>query len=111
VNFIVKDLDSAISLYKDADIATIKTRGDKGVAMAAKAKVLLYAASDLHNSAKNSSAIGSYAHPELLGYAGGDPTARWQAAKDAAKAFIDLGKYSLYTANADKSRSFLKKIR
>lgn len=106
VNFIVHDLDTAISLYKDADIGAIKTRGDKGVAMAVKAKVLLYAASDLHNPAKNGAVAGSFANPELIGYTGGNATERWQAAKDAAKAVIDLGRYSLYTGNADKQRNF-----
>ena len=106
VNFIVADLDQAISLYDEADIGTIKTRGDKGVAMAAKAKVLLYAASDLHNSAKNGVVTSGYAHPELVGYVGGDAAARWQAARDAAKAVIDLNKYHLYTGNPDKQRNF-----
>jgi hypothetical protein len=93
-------------LYKDADIATIKTRGDKGIAMAVKAKVLLYAASDLHNNAKNAAVVGSYSRPELLGYTGGDPNTRWQAARDAAKAVIDLGRYSLYSGNSNLSRNF-----
>jgi starch-binding outer membrane protein, SusD/RagB family len=106
INFIVKDLDKAIGLYPAADIGSIKTRADKGVAMAIKAKVLLYAASDLHNNAKNSAVVSGFAHPELLGYVGGDATARWQAAKAAAKAVIDLGKYQLYTGNTDFSRNF-----
>lgn len=106
VNFIVADLDKAIALYKDADIGTVKTMGDKGIAMAVKAKVLLYAASDLHNSAKNTEITSGYTHPELVGYTSGDATERWKAAKDAAKAVIDLGKYSLYTGNPDLVRNF-----
>src|ERR1700730_788547 len=106
VNFIVKDLDSAIALYDVADVGADKTRADKGVAMAAKAKTLLYAASDLHNSSKNSAVFSGYSSPELIGYVGGDATARWQAAKAAAKAVIDLNKYSLYNANPDTSRNF-----
>lgn len=106
VNFIVADLNKAISLFDVSGVGTIKTRGDKGVAMAAKAKVLLYAASDLHNSAKNSVVTAGYASPALIGYTGGDATARWQAVKDAAKAVIDLNKYHLYTGNTDKVRNF-----
>ncbi len=106
VNFIVADLDKAISLYDVSDVGKIKTRADKGVAMTAKAKVLLYAASDLHNSAKNGAVTAGYSHPELVGYVGGDATARWQAAKDATKAVMDLNKYSLYTGNSDKVRNF-----
>ena len=59
---------------------------------------MLYAASDLHNPAKNSVVTTGFSNPELLGYTGGDATARWTAAKNAAKAVIDLGKYSLYKA-------------
>jgi hypothetical protein len=105
INFIVSDLDNAISLMT-APIGVDKTKADKGTAMALKSIVLLYAASDLHNSNLNGAVSSSYAHPEYLGYVGGDPNARWQAAKDAAKAVIDLGVYHLYTGNTDKSRNF-----
>ncbi len=106
VNLIVSDLDKAITLYSADEIGLVKTRADKGVAMAAKAKVLLYAASDLHNPAKNGVITSGYSNPELVGYTSGDATARWQAAKDAAKAVIDLNVYSLYNSNPDKVRNF-----
>lgn len=64
--------------------------------MALKARVLLYAASDLHDQTKaaaNSSMLGSFGHYELLGYTSGDQKTRWEKARDAAKAVIDLGKY------------------
>lgn len=106
VNFIVNDLDTAISLYPDTGIGLVKTRGDRGVAMAVKAEVLLYAASDLHNPTKNGAITSGYAHPELVGYTGGDPTARWDSAIVAAKAVIDLNKYSLYKGDADPVTNF-----
>lgn len=106
INFIIADLDRAIGLYRDEDIGSAKTRADKGVAMALKAKTLLYAASDLHNNTKNGVVTSGYSNPELVGYTGGDPQARWKAAKDAAKAVIDLNKYHLYTGNPDKVRNF-----
>lgn len=91
VNFIVSECDSAATLLStDGD----RSRATKGAAMALKARTLLYAASDFYNS--NASWAGSYAHPELVGYVGGDRTARWQAAKDACKAVMDLGVYSLF---------------
>jgi len=71
-------------------------RATKGAALALKSRALLYAASDLYNTP---SVWGSYAHPELVGYtnvSAGDREARWQKAKDAAKAVMDLGVYSLY---------------
>ncbi|MEO8961174.1 MAG: RagB/SusD family nutrient uptake outer membrane protein [Ginsengibacter sp.] len=75
-------------------IASNKGRATKGAALALKSRVLIYAASDLHNS--NASWASGYANPELVGYVGGDRIARWQAAKDAAKAVIDLNFYGLY---------------
>lgn len=91
VNFIVADCDTAATLLP---VTGDKARATKGAALALKSRVLLYAASDLYNS--QASWSPGYAHPELVSYIGGDRTARWQAAKDAAKAVIDLGVYSLY---------------
>ena len=94
VNAIVGDLDSAAMLLSGKSLTSGRATAD--AAMALKARVLLYAASDLHDipTAKAKSAtISAYAHPELLGYVSGDRTARWQKAKDAAKAVIDLGTY------------------
>ncbi len=96
INYVIGQIDSAAMNLSD----TYPTDGkvSKGAALAFKARVLLYAASDLHNSAKNSVVTSGFSNPELLGYTGGDATARWTAAKNAAKAVIDLGKYSLYKA-------------
>jgi hypothetical protein len=94
VNSIVSDLDSAALLLDGKKLGL--GRATKDAAMALKARVLLYAASDLHDipTAKaKSSLIAGYANPELLGYVSGDRVARWQKARDAAKAVIDLGKY------------------
>lgn len=94
MNFIVSQLDSAAMYLPDE----YPTDGhiSKGAVLALKSRVLLYAASDLHNPAKNSVVSSGYSNPELLGYTGGDATARWTAAKNAAKAVMDLNKYSLY---------------
>ena len=96
INFVVGQLDSSAMYLPD----TYPTNGrvSKGAALAFKARVLLYAASDLHNPEKNSIVTTGYSNPELLGYTGGDVAARWTVAKNAAKAVIDLGKYSLYKA-------------
>jgi hypothetical protein len=94
VKFIVSDLDSAKLLLTGKSLTLGRATAD--AAMALKARVLLYAASDLHDmpTAKaNSALLNGYAHPEYLGYVSGDRTARWTAARDAAKAVIDLNKY------------------
>ena len=89
-------MDSAASMLPLVQSGDNDGRATKGAALALKARVLLYAASDLHNPQKNSTVTSGFSHPELLGYTDGDAAARWQAAKDAAKAVIDLGIYSLY---------------
>jgi hypothetical protein len=66
--------------------------------------VLLYAASDLNNTNK----FSSYSNPEYLGYtsySATDRAARWTAAKDAAKAVMDLNIYSLYKAEPSPTDS------
>jgi starch-binding outer membrane protein, SusD/RagB family len=94
VKSIVGDLDSASLLLKGKTLAP--GRATNEAAMALKARVLIYAASDLHDmpTAKaKSTLLNGYAHPEYLGYVSGDRTARWTAARDAAKAVIDLNKF------------------
>ena len=90
VNFIVSDLDQAAALLDGK--STVDGRASKISAMALKARVLLYAASDLHDAAKakaNSSVLSGFSNIELLAYSTGDQQSRWQAAKDAAKAVLD----------------------
>lgn len=96
ISYVVGQIDSAALFLPDA----YPTDGHvtRGAALAFKARVLLYAASDLHNSGKNGDVTSGFSNPELLGYVGGDANARWTAAKNAAKAVIDLNKYSLYKA-------------
>jgi len=96
INFIVGQCDSA-AMHLVGSYPTDGTISE-GAALALKARVLLYAASDLRNPAKNSVVTSGFSNPELLGYKSGDATTRWTAAKNAAKAIIDLGKYSLYKA-------------
>lgn len=81
VDFIKADLDEAAQLLQ------LKNEMDQGratreAALALKSRVLLFAASDL-------TADGT-AENELVGYANPDRTALWTAARDAAKAVMDL---------------------
>lgn len=87
---IVSDCDSAALLLDGKTMA--KGRATKPAALSLKARVLLYAASDLHDipTAKaKSSVIADFPKPEFLGYTSGDRKARWQAAQTAAKAALD----------------------
>lgn len=93
VKFIVADLDKAATLLDGK--ATTDGRATKLSALALKSRVLLYAASDLHDGptvkAKVSS-LASYSNLDLVAYPSGDRASRWQAAKAAAKAVLDAGK-------------------
>jgi hypothetical protein len=94
INFIVDDCEKAAALLPLEQAGSNYGRATKGAALALKARVRLYAASDLYNC--RASWAPGYANPELVGYTDDNRTARWQAAKDAAKAVIDLGVYSLH---------------
>ncbi|PSL30314.1 RagB/SusD family nutrient uptake outer membrane protein [Dyadobacter jiangsuensis] len=90
VKFIVADCDSAAALLKGK--ADQKGRASEVSALALKSRVLLYAASDLHDvpTAKAKSAvIAEFPNPEFLGYTAGERKARWTAAQAAAKAALD----------------------
>jgi hypothetical protein len=90
VNFIVSDLDQAAAALKG--VAVVKGRASEIAALALKARVLTYAASDLHDQAKataKSTTLTGFANPELLVYTGGTQINRWEQAKAAAKAVID----------------------
>lgn len=105
INFIVSDCDSAALLLDGKTLA--KGRATKLASMALKARVLLYAASDLHDipTAKAKSAtIAAYATPELVGYTSGDRTARWTAARDAAKAVLDASSGYKFGLSAPDTR-------
>jgi hypothetical protein len=94
VNAIVKDCDEAAALLDGKNMD--RGRTNKAAALALKARVLLYAASDLHDiptSKAKSSVIAAYTTPELIGYVSGNRIERWQKAKDAAKAVLDITSY------------------
>lgn len=86
INYIVSELDAAaIDLANVAKSFKIAWgRGTKEAAMGLKARILLYAASPLYNKGNNGSA------------------SQWSSAAVAAKAIIDLNKYSLYTGGFAK---------
>lgn len=90
VDFIVADLDQAASLLDGKTLGAGRT--NKLAALALKARVLLYAASDLHDMATasaNSTLLSGYSNKEFLGYTSGSRTTRWQAAKDAAAVVLN----------------------
>lgn len=92
IDFIVAELNKAADYLPLAHSGSNKGRATKGAALALKSRVLLYAASDLYN--KNY--FSDFEKPELVGYTDGKQQERWRAAKEAAKAVIDLKLYSLH---------------
>lgn len=94
IQYIVDECDLAASLLPLNYVTSADDigRASKGAALALKSRILLYAASELYN---NTSWAPGYAAPALISSTSGSRTAKWQAAKDAAKQVIDLGIYSL----------------
>ena len=86
VNFIVADLDEAARLLKIKSEMEMG-RANKEAALATKSRVLLFAASDL-------TADGTAESP-VVGYENPDRITLWTAARNAAKAVIDLGTLEL----------------
>ncbi|WP_020533164.1 RagB/SusD family nutrient uptake outer membrane protein [Flexithrix dorotheae] len=88
VDFIVKELDEAIALFPPEKVT--RTGAEFGrvsisACMALKSRVLLYAASKLHDPSTTPNG-------PLYDYT---KATKWQDAADAAKALIDLNAYSL----------------
>ncbi|MES2276423.1 MAG: RagB/SusD family nutrient uptake outer membrane protein [Bacteroidota bacterium] len=95
VKYLVGELDAIAPNMPLSYTGLDYGRITKGACLALKARVLLYAASPLYNG-------GSTATSAPLIAATAYPTAdanRWVAARDAAKAVMDLGVYALNTNN------------
>ncbi|CAN5162465.1 RagB/SusD family nutrient uptake outer membrane protein [soil metagenome] len=94
IQYIIEQSDLAASLLPLSYAGTGDVgRVTKGAALALKSRILLYAASDLYN---DPSWAGGYTNLELIASTSGNRTEKWQRAKDAAKAVMDLGIYRLH---------------
>ncbi len=88
VDFINTDCNEAISLLPNTYHTALRGRITKGAALALKAKLLLYAASPLFNTATPYLSMPDPANNTLICYGNADVN-RWKLAADAAKAVID----------------------
>lgn len=94
--FIISEIDKAIEVLplEIEDTKAFAGRLTKGAAMAAKSRILLYAASPLFNGCEYYKGMtnirGEYLFPQTA-----DPN-KWTKAAEAAKAVIDLNMYKLY---------------
>lgn len=97
IDFIIADLDQAITLLEGKSM--VDGRTSELAALALKSRVLLYAASDLHDAPTaqaNSSLLAGYGDIDLLAYTSGNRTERWQRAQAAAMEVIQKGSGNLY---------------
>lgn len=100
INFMVRELDKAIELLPESISDVISAysnmgRATKGAAMALKTRILLFAASPLYNGQNGTGIYASFKNSrgELLFPA--YDASKWDKVHDAAKAIIDMDKYSL----------------
>ncbi len=98
IEYLVKELDEAADLLEAPDVQRPEDYGrvNKGFCMGLKARILLFAASDLYNGGQES--IASAEQKPLIGYPSRD-AARWTRAREAAEALINTGWYSLVENN------------
>lgn len=82
-------------------------RATKGMALAVKARLLLYAASPLYNGNTDGILAGFKTVAGLPLISSKKDPSKWQKAANAAKAVIDLGQYKLYK---DPSGNVLKSL-
>lgn len=103
VNFIIKDCDEANKLLTGKTME--KGRTTATAALALKSRVLIYAASDLHDRAKLTNKVSGIAAQKLdfLSYASGDQADRYKLAQTAAKAVMDATKGYLLDLSAPVS--------
>ena len=99
VDFIVKDCDDAAQLLK-LKSDTKMGKATKETALALKSRILLFAASDL---TADGTAIN-----DLVGYESPNRPALWTAARDAAKAVMDLGTCELANWGAPDQKAVAK---
>lgn len=115
INFIVSELDKAIEVLpmsiKEVGLneGSDMGRATKGAAMALKSRVLLYAASPLFNGNELYKGMTNH-YGEKIFSQEYDHT-RWEEAKKAAKAVIDLNYYKLVKAEAQTGDKFVDGIR
>lgn len=100
VNFMVKELDRAIELLP-ADVSEVIAdysnmgRATKGAAMALKTRILLFAASPLYNGQNGTGLYDGFVNSRGEKLFPDYDIKKWDKVYDAAKAIIDLNKYSL----------------
>lgn len=95
VNYILSELDAVTAALPVDHLPQNFGRVTKGAVLALKARVLLYAASPLFNGG----GIGGDGNVRALAGYPNFSADRWQKAADAAKAVMDMGKYTLVEDN------------
>ena len=99
--YVTDELDKAASVLPLTPVLNGQTsdmnygRATKGMALAVKARLLLYAASPLYNGNTDQAGFKDQKGNALISQSYDQE--KWKRAADAAKAVIDLGQYTLYT--------------
>ena len=101
VDFICREMTQAARVLPVTRNASRWGQATRGAALAAKAKVLLYAASPLYNGNTDLKSLTDDQGRELIAQTTSEE--KWAKAAAAAKDVIDLGMYELLTVKADET--------
>lgn len=100
VDYVLTELDAAGTVLPVTWSGAQYGRASKGACMAAKARLLLLAASPLFNNGGLANGDANLA--SIVAYPDGDPN-RWKLAADAAKAVIALNTFQLFVDSTSKA--------
>jgi starch-binding outer membrane protein, SusD/RagB family len=101
IDYIVSEADAAAAVLPVKQEGANLGRANKSGALALKSRILLWAASDLAREPW----YGSFEQPDLLTISG-DRVQAWTDAKNAAKAVMDLGVFSLEEATGNPFQDY-----
>ena len=100
VNYVSSELDAAAAILPEVPMSNDQPsdldggRMTKGIALAIKSRLLLYAASSLYNGNTEMAGFKDLEGKNLISQT--YDKEKWKRAADAAKAVIDMGRYALY---------------
>ena len=107
-DFVASELDA---IREDLPASSdSKSRANQWMALAIKARAMLYAGSIAKYNGQKTPSVSIPGHPGLVGMGDADPTPYYEQALAAAEEIINSGPYSLYNQNPNKQQNFYEAL-